>query len=621
MVDLASPSPDAGDPSAAVAPGGRRRLGFAAAGVLLGAADTYVVVIALPAIMASVGIDLGHLQEATPIISGFLLGYIAALPLLGRLSDLFGRAPVLASCLVLFAGGSLITASANDLAGVVLGRTVQGAGGGGLVPVTLALVADLWPPQRRGVPLGVVGAVQEVGSVVGPLYGAALTTVSTWRAIFYVNMPLAAMVAVGVRAGRRRQRPADHRAGSDSWASRAGRDGTGRDVAGIALLGVCAALATLAVSTPPALADSVVIGTAFAPLVGGAAVTSPVAAGAILAGMLFVARELTLSDAVDPVLPLRAIPAAVARVDWLGALLIAALLGAVVLAFASADPSEGVLGPGGPWLLGAAALLSVAFVVRELRTDEPLVDLRALRSRAAAGSMLSSLAVGAALMAALVDVPVFARATVDGDSQLAAALVLGRLLVAVPVGAVLGGLLLSRLGPRAVAGAGLLLSAGGLALMSGWTATTLADGWAGTSWLHPSDPILVVCGLGFGLSIVPITGAILGAVPERLHGVAASLTVTARLVGMLAGLSVLTALGLRRFYSVQAMLPHAAALCPDTPLHCPAYDSLVTAAVVDELHVVFIGAATCAAAGALLAIALLARPGAAQARGRAVPVL
>lgn len=581
--------------------GGRRRLGFAAAGVLLGAADTYVVVVALPAIMASVGIDLGHLQEATPIISGFLLGYIAALPLLGRLSDLFGRAPVLAACLVLFAAGSLITASANDLAGLVLGRTVQGAGGGGLVPVTLALVADLWPPRRRGVPLGVVGAVQEVGSVVGPLYGAALTTVSTWRAIFYVNMPLAAMVAVGVRAR--------------------GRPQARRDVAGIVLLATCAGLAILAVASPPALADSVVLGSGFAPLVGHAAVTSPVSIAAVAFGLLFVARELTAGDGVRPLLRLRAVPAAAARVDWLGALLIAGALGAVVLAFASADPSAGVLGPGGPWLLGGAALLAVAFVARELRAGEPLVDLRALRSRAAAGSMLSSVAVGAALMAALVDVPVFARATVDGDSQLAAALVLGRLLVAVPVGAVVGGLLVDRLGPRAVAGGGLVLSAAGFALMTGWTATTLADGWGGTGWLHPSDPVLVLCGLGLGLSIVPITAAVLGAVPERLHGVAASLTVAARLVGMLAGLSVLTAIGLRRFYSVQAMLPHPSSLCPGTPLHCPAYDALETGAVVDELHVIFIGAATCAAVGALLAMALLTRPGRGDADGVPVPLL
>jgi MFS family permease len=575
-------------------PGARRRLGFAAAGVLLGAADTYVVVVALPAIMAAVGVDLAHLEEAAPIISGFLLGYVAVLPLLGRLSDLFGRGPVLALCLVAFAAGSLLTASANTLWVIVLGRTVQGAGGGGLVPVTLALVADLWPPRRRGVPLGVVGAVQEIGSVVGPLYGAALTTVSTWRAIFYINMPLAAAIAAGVRAPRRRL------AASSGPAPSA-------DVAGRVLAALCVAATVLAIASPPALSNSLTMGVAFAPLFGGAGVSSPIALVALVSAAAFVAREV-LAGPARAVVPLRRVPGALRRVDWPGALLVALILGAVVIVFASADPASGVVGSAAPLLLPAAALLTVLLVARELRVDDPLIDLRALRDRAAVGSLLTSLAAGAALMAALVDVPIFARATVDPTSQVQAALVLARLLVAVPVGALLGGILADRAGFRAVAGAGLLVVTVSFALMAGWTPSTLADGFAATGWLHPSDPVLVAAGLGFGLAIVPVTAAILGAVSPALHGMAASLTVAARLVGMLAGLSLLTAVGLRRFYSVQAMLTPAARLCPDTPLRCPAYDALQTGAVVDELHVIFLGAGACALLGALFAVALLRRP-------------
>jgi MFS family permease len=259
-------------------------------------------------------------------------------------------------------------------------------------------------------------------------------------------------------------------------------------------------------------------------------------------------------------------------------------------------------------------VLAALFVMRELRVAEPLVDLRALRDRAAVGSLAANFAVGAALMAALVDIPVFARATVDADSQLAAALVLARLLVAVPIGAVLGGSLVGRFGYRAVAGAGMLLAAVMFTVMAGWTATALADPLAGLGWLHPSDLVLVGCGLGFGLSIVPVTAAILGAVPQRLHGIAASLTVTARMVGMLTGLSLLTAIGLRRFYSVQSMLPHPISLCPNTPLNCPAYDSLVKGAILDELHVVFLGAAACAALAATVAMSLLRRRGESDAR-------
>ena len=86
--------------------------------------------------------------------------------------------------LVLFSIGSLVTAVSYDLPSMVVGRFLQGVGGGGLVPATLALVADLYPPQRRGVPLGVVSAVQEIGSVLGPLFGAAVLAVADWRAIF-----------------------------------------------------------------------------------------------------------------------------------------------------------------------------------------------------------------------------------------------------------------------------------------------------------------------------------------------------------------------------------------------------------------------------------------------------
>jgi MFS family permease len=577
-----------------VPPGARRRLGFATAGVLLGAADTYVVVIVLPAIMASVGIDIAHLQEAAPIVSGFLLGYVVVLPLFGRLSDVHGRAPVLTACLVLFAAGSLITASANTLGVVVAGRTLQGVGGGGLVPVTLALVADLWPARRRGVPLGVVGAVQELGSVAGPLYGAALSAASTWRAIFYVNMPLAAAVAVGVRTRR---------------AHRGAHAGTARlDGIGCGLAAVCAAATVLAVAAPPALVDSVSVGTAFVPLAGDLALTSPVALLAVVSALALVVRELSAPVEVRPLVPLRGLRGGLRGIDWPGALLVAAVLGCVVASFASADPQRSVLGSTAPLLLPAAAVLGAIFVAHELRAGDPLVDLRALRDRAAVGSLAANLAVGAALMAALVDIPVFARATVDPDSQVAAALVLARLLVAVPVGALAGGALIGVLGLRAVAGAGLLLTAAMFVVMSGWTATTLGDPLAGAAWAHPSDPVLVLCGFGFGLAVVPVTAAILGAVPARIHGVAASLSVAARMIGMLAGLSVLTAIGLRRFYSVQSMLPNPASLCPRTPLNCAPYNALETSAVIDELHVIFIGAAACALVAAVVAMACLRTP-------------
>ena len=177
----------------------RLLLGLAAVAVAFAAADTYVVVLALPEMMNSVGIPIDELQRAAPIVSGFLLGYVAMLPLIGRIADLRGRVPVLVAALVLFAVGSLVTTLAYDMPSLVGGRFLQGVGGGGLVPATLALVADLYPADRRGVPLGVVSAVQELGSVVGPLFGAVVLAVADWRAIFLVNLVVGLALAVAIR--------------------------------------------------------------------------------------------------------------------------------------------------------------------------------------------------------------------------------------------------------------------------------------------------------------------------------------------------------------------------------------------------------------------------------------
>src|ERR671927_584666 len=100
----------------------RTLLAMAAVAVAFAAADTYVVVLALPDMMTTVGVPVEELQRAAPIVSGFLLGYVAMLPLIGRIADLRGRVPVLTAALVVFATGSLVTALAYDLPSLVAGR-------------------------------------------------------------------------------------------------------------------------------------------------------------------------------------------------------------------------------------------------------------------------------------------------------------------------------------------------------------------------------------------------------------------------------------------------------------------------------------------------------------------
>src|SRR4051812_35111334 len=192
-----SPHPRPAEPAAGRPLPGMPVVVLASLAALVTAADTYLVLPALPDILTGVGVGLDELQRATPIVGGFLLGYTATLPLLGRLADLRGRTPVLVGCLLLFAFGSLLTATADALGPAVLGRGLQGIGAGGLVPAALALVADRWPPERRSVPLGVVGSVQEAGAVLGPLAGAAVLAVGDWRAIFWLNLALGLCLAFG----------------------------------------------------------------------------------------------------------------------------------------------------------------------------------------------------------------------------------------------------------------------------------------------------------------------------------------------------------------------------------------------------------------------------------------
>jgi MFS family permease len=570
--------PPAEPGEAAPVPGSRSAPGLpvvvlATLAVLVTAADTYVVVLALPDILAGVGVGLDELQRATPIVGGFLLGYTATLPLLGRLADLRGRVPVLVGCLLLFALGSLLTATADGLGPAVLGRGLQGVGAGGLVPATLALVADRWPPERRSLPLGVVGAVQEAGAVLGPLAGAAVLAVADWRAIFWLNLLLGVGLAVAVLCSSRARRP---------------------DPIGLALAVVTALAVGLQLAEPAALAEDVTLGLLYVPVVDALGFTTPLAAVAVLAGAALVARSLR--SPAGAVLPLRGLGRLAGEVDVLGAALVVGALGSLVWAFAAADPATQIVAHG-PVLLPLALVAAVLFVLHERRTPEPVLPLRALRPVGAWGALLINLLVGVALVAALVDIPLFARSTTTPGDQLGAALVLLRLLVAVPVGAVAGGWLCRTVAPRLVAAGGMALTAVAFVVMTTWGERSL-DGAASTA-------ILLAAGFGFGLAVAPVNAVLLAVTDPGVHGSASALAVAARTVGMLAGLSLLTAVALRRFTAEVDAIGTPFQLCPDSPADCAAYDAATGAAVLTQLHTVFAGAAIAAGLAAIAALVLL----------------
>jgi EmrB/QacA subfamily drug resistance transporter len=160
------------------------------AGVLVGALDIAIVGPALPSIQATFGVDARTLQW---VFSAYILVGLIAAPLVAKLSDRFSRRGVYAACLGIFGLGSLLVAVAPDFAWLLAGRAVQAAGGGGLLPVAGAVVADAYPVERRGSVLGLIGAVFGVAFVIGPLVGGVLLSAG-WRWLFLVNLPLVAVL-------------------------------------------------------------------------------------------------------------------------------------------------------------------------------------------------------------------------------------------------------------------------------------------------------------------------------------------------------------------------------------------------------------------------------------------
>jgi len=157
--------------------------------------DQTIVSTALPTIVG----DLGGLQHMSWVVTAYLLSATVLTPICGKLGDMFGRKLILQIAIVIFVLGSILCGFSQNMTQLIAFRALQGAGGGGLMVVALAAVADVVAPRERGKIQGLFGAVYGAATIVGPLAGGFFVDKLTWRWIFFINIPLA-LLALAVIA-------------------------------------------------------------------------------------------------------------------------------------------------------------------------------------------------------------------------------------------------------------------------------------------------------------------------------------------------------------------------------------------------------------------------------------
>ncbi|HEU5374531.1 MAG TPA: MFS transporter [Ktedonobacteraceae bacterium] len=531
----------------------------ACSAVFLTALDQTVVVTVLPSITTDLQIPIQQLDRAAWIISAYLLGYVIAMPLMGRISDLYGRRRVFIICLGIFGIASLFCGLATTLGeqvditflqhiGVnvaapgasgdpsmlqpglvwlVAARFVQAAGGGAIIPVAMAVAGDYYGEQQRALALGLVGMVTETGGVLGPLYGAAIVQAFSWRVIFYLNVPLALILMALILWLIKPHRVASFQASDTAkmHMHRPRRARWGIDLPGTFLLG--ASLICLSLG----LSQEAVIGT----------------------------------SSLSNVAPIQNNP----------------VLISVALV-----------------LLAAFVFLEIVLERRALRQVAsgmmPIIEPGLFRRAAFTASSLVSLLVGAALIIAMADIPLFI-ATVQGGDALASGLALLRLTVMIPIGALVGGWLCARITCRLTALIGLIPTALGFWLMHLWPIQV--------DWVQMTIST-VVCGMGFGLVIAPISTTAINAVRNFQMGMAASIVTVLRMVGMILGLAALTSWGLGRFYDIvrSSRLPEG--MTPLSPGFAAYEAHIATIAAHDVFTSIFLAAGVLCL-GAILPACLL----------------
>lgn len=185
--------------------------------------DTSIANVALPYMAGSLGAST---DESTWVLTSYLVSNAIVLPISGWLASTVGRKRFFMICLTVFTVSSLLCGIAPSLGAIILFRVLQGAGGGGLQPMAQAILADTFPPEKRGIAFALYGVTVIVAPTIGPTLGGWITDNYTWRWIFFINLPIGIMTLLLVF------RLID----DPPWAKRAAGAGIKIDYIGVALL-------------------------------------------------------------------------------------------------------------------------------------------------------------------------------------------------------------------------------------------------------------------------------------------------------------------------------------------------------------------------------------------------
>lgn len=171
--------------------------------MLLASLSQMVLSSALPTLVG----ELDGVDHLSWVITAYLLASTVTMPIYGKVSDLVGRKPMLIVAVLLFIAGSIMGGLATDMTTLITARAVQGLGGGGLMVLSQAAIADVVPARNRGKYMGILGGVFALSSVAGPLLGGWFTEGPGWRWTFWMNVPLGLIAVVAIVVLMRIPRP------------------------------------------------------------------------------------------------------------------------------------------------------------------------------------------------------------------------------------------------------------------------------------------------------------------------------------------------------------------------------------------------------------------------------